>query len=198
MLKKYTSYKIFSLTETGDNKESPQKDIPSKKMINKLNYIIQEGKRDSQAKNTILLKDILKSNSITQNNNKENILIKSKNKMSPKNGVIQKKNSNQKSKNQLKTKIKTTFSNYYTDYLFKNGYNTNKQNLNNFTEITYKADETEELNETNVNEKTLKANRLKYSGFYNTDSSNKINFNMEILIKIPYFSLLSAKHLYII
>ena len=62
MLKKYTSYKIFSLTETGDNKESPQKDIPSKKMINKLNYIIQEGKRDSQAKNTILLKDILKSN----------------------------------------------------------------------------------------------------------------------------------------
>jgi hypothetical protein len=37
MLKKYTSYKIFSLTETGDNKESPQKDIPSKKMINKLN-----------------------------------------------------------------------------------------------------------------------------------------------------------------
>ena len=182
MLKKYTSNKYLSLTDNNENNEVYQNEKNAQKIISQTKSKNSEEKKDSQIKNTILLKDILKSNSITQNNNKENILIKSKNKMSPKNGVIPKKNSNQKSKNQLKTKIKTTFSNYYTDYLFKNGYNTNKQNLNNFTEITYKADETEELNETNVNEKTLKANRLKYSGFYNTDSSNKINFNMEINI----------------
>ena len=183
MLKKYTSYKIFSLTETGDNKESPQKDIPSKKMINKLNYIIQEGKRDSQAKNTILLKDILKSNSITQSNTNENNLIKYKSKMPSKKAIIPQKKTTQKNKNKVKAKIKTTFSNYYADYLFKNSLNTNnKKNFNNFTEITYKPDETEGFNEINAREKTIKARLLKYSGLYNTDSSHKINFKMGINI----------------
>ena len=182
MLKKYTSNKYFSLTDNNENKEVYQNEKNAPKIITQIKYKNPDDRNDSQLKNTILLKDILKSNSITQNNNKENILIKYKNKMSSKNGILPQKNSKQKSKNKLKAKIKTTFSNYYTDYLFKNSLNANKQNLNNFTEITYKADETEELNETNTNEKTIKASRLKYSGFYNTDSNNKINFNMEINI----------------
>ena len=182
MLKKYTSNKYLSLTDNNENIEVYQNEKNAQKIISQTKSKNSEEKKDSQIKNTILLKDILKSNSITQNNNKENILIKYKNKMSSKNGILPQKNSKQKSKNKLKAKIKTTFSNYYTDYLFKNSLNANKQNLNNFTEITYKADETEELNETNTNEKTIKASRLKYSGFYNTDSNNKINFNMEINI----------------
>ena len=171
MLKKYTSNKYFSLTDNNDNNnEISQNDLQTQKITAIINLKIPEEKNDSQIKNTILLKNILNSNSITKNNTSENILINYKNKMTSKNGK-------QKTKNQLKTKIKTTFSNYFTDYLFKNSLNNNtKPNINNFTEITYKPEETEELNEMKTNGKTLKANRSKYSGFYNTDSSHKIHF----------------------
>ena len=120
MLKKYTSNKYFSLTDNNENKEVYQNEKNAPKIITQIKYKNPDDRNDSQLKNTILLKDILKSNSITQNNNKENILIKYKNKMSSKNGILPQKNSKQKSKNKLKAKIKTTFSNYYTDYLFKN------------------------------------------------------------------------------
>ena len=178
MLKKYTSNKIFSLTDSNDINEIQQIVPQKKKIMKKLNSKNLEEKNDSQVKNSILIKDILKSNSITQNN-EENILINNKNKISPKNGSAFPKNNKKKKSKELKTKIKTTFSNYYADYLFKNEINNNRQNFNNFTDITCKENENED-NEINDNEKTLKANRLKYLGLYNTDSSHKINFNIGI------------------
>ena len=179
MLKKYTSNKYFSLTENNDNHETSKIRLEIQKITTKITPKLSEEKKESQMKNTILLKNILKSNSIIKNNTNENILInkKNKNKMSS-------KKAKQKPKNQIKAKIKTTFSNYFTDYLFKNSLNNNpKQNINNFTEITYKPEENEELNEINITcEKTLKANSSKYSGFYHTDSSNKIHFKKGINI----------------
>ena len=183
MLKKYTSYKLFSLTDYGENKESPKKEITSKKKVDKLNYIIQEEKKDSRAKNRIHLKDILKSNSVIQSNIYDNNLINYKTKKSPKNAIIPQKKHTQKNKKEIKAKIKTSFSNYYTDCLFKNSLiNSTKQNFNNFTEIKYKPDEVEEFNEINTREKTIKARILKYSGLYNTKSSHKMNFKMGINI----------------
>ena len=175
MLKKYTSNKIFSLTDSNDINEIQQTVAQTQKIIKQLHSKNIEEKNDSQPKNSILIKDILKSNSITQNN-KENILNNNKSKISPKNGYAFPKNNKTKNNKEPKTKIKTTFSNYYTDYIFKNGMNINKSNFNNFTEIACKENENED-NEITDDEKTLKANRLKYLGLYNTDSSQKINFN---------------------
>ena len=78
MLKKYTSNKYFSLTDNNENKEVYQNEKNAPKIITQIKYKNPDDRNDSQLKNTILLKDILKSNSITQNNNKENILIKSR------------------------------------------------------------------------------------------------------------------------
>jgi hypothetical protein len=177
MLKKYTSNKFFSLTDHNENIEITKPDVKTKKITLCINQNISEEKNDSQTKNSIFLKEILKSNSITKNNNNENNLNNYRNKITSKNDLILQKNIKTKSKNRLKAKIKTTFSNYYTDYLFKNNINNGKTNINNFTEIIYKGDETEDLNEINMNEKTIKANRFKNSGLYNTNSSKKINFN---------------------
>ncbi len=149
-----------------------------KKIKKKIKPKKSEEKNNSQIKNSIFTKVIIKSNSIINNNNNEHYLLNYKNKMSIKNSPFLPKNNNQsKNKNQLKSKIKTTFSNYYTDFIFKTN---NKPNFN-FTEINILGDDTDDIshlqlnNETN--EDTLKTNRLKYLGLYNTDSSQKINFN---------------------
>ena len=177
MLKKYTSNKVLLLMNNSDNNGNTHSETKIKKYKKPLNPKNSEEKNNSQLKNSIFSKVIIKSNSIINNNN-EHFLLNYKNKMSIKNSPYFLKNNNQsKNKNHLKTKIKTTFSNYYTDFIFKNN---NKQNFN-FTEINYGGEETDELshiqlnNETN--EDTLKTNKLKYLGFYNTDSTNKINFN---------------------
>ena len=176
MLKKYTSNRIISLIDNSYNNKTHQIDIQTQKNTAKMKYKNLEEKNESQKKNSILIKDILKSNSIVQN--KENILINYKNKISSKNDLNPSKNQEQKNKIHPKTKIKTTFSNYYTDYIFKNSINLSRPNMNNFTEITYKYDENNEINELNIKDKTLKANKLKYVRLYNTDSSHKIVFNM--------------------
>lgn len=176
MLKKYTSNRIISLIDNSYNSKTHQIDIQTQKNTAKMKYKNLEEKNESQKKNSISIKDILKSNSIVQN--KENILINYKNKISSKNDLNPSKNQEQKNKIHPKTKIKTTFSNYYTDYIFKNSINLSRPNMNNFTEITYKYDENNEINELNIKDKTLKANKLKYVRLYNTDSSHKIDFNM--------------------
>lgn len=180
MLKKYTPNIFFSLTENNDTNETFQIYSQILNNANKIKSKNHEEKNDSQIKNTILLKDILKSNSITQKDSSQNYFINYKSKISTKNGLNSQKNQKQKNKNQENQKIKTTFSNYYTDYIFKSNQNNNKQNMNNFTEITYKPEETEEAFELNIKEKTLKAKRLKYAGLYNTESNHKINLNVGI------------------
>ena len=188
MLKKYTSNKIISLTDNNDSNKIHKIDIQTQKNINKIKYKNRDDGNDSKQKNSILIKDILKSNSLIQNSNKENILINYKNKIFPKNDTNPTKIQEPKKRIQSKTKIKTTFSNYYTDYIFNNNINNSKQNMNNFTEITYKGDDNDEVNEINIKEKTLKANKLKYVRLYNTDSSYKIDFNMGLNINIKDFS----------
>ena len=180
MLKKYTPNIFFSLTENNDTNETFQIYSQILNNANKIKSKNHEEKNDSQIKNTILLKDILKSNSITQKDSSQNYFINYKSKISTKNGLNSQKNQKQKIKNQENQKIKTTFSNYYTDYIFKSNQNNNKLNMNNFTEITYKPEETEEAFELNIKEKTLKAKRLKYAGLYNTESNHKINLNVGI------------------
>ena len=98
--------------------------------------------------------------------------------MSIKNSPLLPKSINQaKNKNQLKSKIKTTFSSYYTDLIFKTH---NKQNFN-VTDVNYGGEDTEELSRIQfnieTNEDSLQTNGLKNSGLYNTDSSQKIIFN---------------------
>ena len=184
MLKKFSSNKIFSLTENEkNNKTIEESDNKTKNKVEEKSKKNLAEKNDSKAKNSILRKDILKSISITpKNNNKEQLLFNSKN---SKNKISQKNEDNAqkrpKNKNHLNTKIKTAFSNYYTYYIFKN--HSNQKQINNVTDVTYK-EETEELShiqinpDLNMNEKTLKAHRLKPQGLYNTDSSHKINFNL--------------------
>ena len=98
--------------------------------------------------------------------------------MSIKNSSIISKNNNKVVKDQshYKSKIKTTFSNYYTDFVSKN----NKSNFN-LTEINSPGDDTGEISHIQLNnethEDTLPTNKIKYLGLYNTDSSQKINFN---------------------
>ena len=165
-----------------DNNESLHSSVKIKKNKKSIKLKNSEEKNNSQIKNSIFNKVIMKVNSIipnnNNNNNNEHYLLNYKNKMSIKNSPFLPKNNNQsKNKNQLKSKIKTTFSNYYTDFIFKTN---NKPNFN-FTEINILGDDTDDIshlqlnNETN--EDTLKTNRLKYLGLYNTDSSQKINFN---------------------
>ena len=187
MLKKYTSNKIISLTDNNDINKTHHIDIQTQKNMNKIKNKNRDDRNDSQKKNSILIKDILKSNSLIQNSNKENILINYKNRISLKNEVNHSKIQEQKNRIQYKTKIKTTFSNYYTDYIFKNNINNNRQKVNNFTEITYKGDDIDEVNELNK-EKTLKNNKLKYARLYNTDSSYKIDFNTGLNINNKDFS----------
>jgi len=179
MLKKCTSNIVLSLINNKEKNEKIQSKIKQKK--NK-NFITKnknsEEKDNSQIKNTVLNKIIVKSNSITQNNNNELYLLNYKNKMSIKNSPIISKNNNKVIKDQshLKSKIKTTFSNYYTDFVSKN----NKSNLN-LTEINSPGDDTGEISHFQFNndthEDTLPSNKIKYLGLYNTDSSQKINFN---------------------
>ena len=179
MLKKYTSNKILSLMNYNkDNKEIPDSAKKVKKLKKSKNPKNSEEKNNSQIKNSIFSKIIIKSNSIIQNNNNEHYLLNYKNKMSIKNSPILPKSNNQtKDKTRLKTKIKTTFSNYYTDFIFKNN---NKSNFN-FTEINYAGEDTEELSNIHfnneINEDSLQTNRLKYLRLYNIDSSQKIEFN---------------------
>ena len=152
-----------------------------KKIKKKIKPKNSEEKNNSQIKNSIFSKVIIKSNSIINNNNNEHYLLNYKNKMALKNPSFIPKNNNQ-GKNKNKAKIKTTFSNYYTDFLFKNN---NKQNCN-FTEINYGGEDTDEISHIRLNneanEDSLKLNKLKYVGLYNTDSSQKINFNQNINI----------------
>ena len=179
MLKKCTSNIVLSLINNKENNEKTQSKIKQKKIKN---FIIKtknsEEKDNSQIKNTVLNKIIVKSNSITQNNNNEHYLLNYKNKMSIKNSPIISKNNNKVLKDQshFKSKIKTTFSNYYTDFASKN----NKSNFN-LTEINTPGDDTGEISHIQLNndthEDTLPTNKIKYLGLYNTDSSQKINFN---------------------
>ena len=179
MLKKCTSNIVLSLINNKENNEKTQSKIKQKKIKN---FIIKtknsEEKDNSQIKNTVLNKIIVKSNSITQNNNNEHYLLNYKNKMSIKNSPIISKNNNKVLKDQshFKSKIKTTFSNYYTDFASKN----NKSNFN-LTEINSPGDDTGEISHIQLNndthEDTLPTNKIKYLGLYNTDSSQKINFN---------------------
>ena len=111
MLKKYTSNKFFSLTDHNENIEITKPDVKTKKITLCINQNISEEKNDSQTKNSIFLKEILKSNSITKNNNNENNLNNYRNKITSKNDLILQKNIKTTSKNRLKAKIKTTFSN---------------------------------------------------------------------------------------
>ena len=177
MLKKYTSNTLLSLVKSNDKIENlhSSKKIKKTKMIKLKN---SEEKTSSKIKNSIFNRVIIKSNSIVSNNNNEQYLLHDKNKMPKKNSPLFPKMNNQsKNRNHLKSKIKTTFSNYYTDFIFKNN---NKQNFN-FTEINIVGDDTDEISHIQLNNETnddiIKTNRLKYIGLYNTDSSQKINFN---------------------
>lgn len=179
MLKKCTSNIVLSLINNKENNEKTQSKTKKKKIKNLITKTKNSEEKDnSQIKNTVLNKIIVKSNSITQNNNNEHYLLNYKNKMSIKNSPIISKNNNKVIKDQshFKSKIKTTFSNYYTDFVSKN----NKSNFN-LTEINSPGDDTEDLSHIQLNnethEDTLPTNRIKYLGLYNTDSSQKINFN---------------------
>ena len=161
--------------EKNENLHSETKLRKAKKLIKSKN---SEDKNNFQTKNSIFNKVITKSNSIIQNNYNEHYSLNYKNKMSIKNSPLLPKNINQaKNKNHLKSKIKTTFSSYYTDLIFKTH---NKQNFN-VTDINYGGEDTEELSRIQfnieTNEDSLQTNGLKYSGLYNTDSSQKIIFN---------------------
>ena len=179
MLKKYTSNKILSLMNNNDKNEGNHSATKIKKIKKSIKLKNSEEKNNS-IKNSIFNKVIIKSNSIINSNN-EHYLLNYKNKMPIKNSPVLPKNVDRaKNKNHLKTKIKTKFSNYYTDFIFKNN-NNSKPNFN-ITEINYGvAEDTEDLSHIHLNNETnedsLKTNRLKYLGLYNTDSSQKINFN---------------------
>ena len=162
-----------------DNNENIHSSKKTKKTKKSIELKNSEEKTSSKIKNSIFNKVIIKSNSIISNNNNEHYLFNYKNKMSTKNSPFLPKINNQsKKKNNLKSKIKTTFSNYYTDFIFKNN---NKQHFN-FTEVNNVGDDTDEISHIQLNNETnddtLKTNRLKYIGLYNTDSSQKINFNI--------------------
>ena len=179
MLKKCTSNIVLSLINNKENNEKTQSKINQKKIKNFITKTKNSEEKDnSQIKNTVLNKIIVKSNSITQNNNNEHYLLNYKNKMSKKNSPIISKNINKVLKDQshYKSKIKTTFSNYYTDFASKN----NKSNFN-LTDINTPGDDTGEISHIQLNndthEDTLPTNKIKYLGLYNTDSSQKINFN---------------------
>lgn len=161
--------------EKNENLHSVAKVRKVKKLIKSKN---SEDKNNFQIKNSIFNKVITKSNSIIQNNYDEHYSLNYKNKMSIKNSPLLPKSINQtKNKNQLKSKIKTTFSSYYTDLIFKTH---NKQNFN-VTDVNYGGEDTEELSRIQfnieTNEDSLQTNGLKNSGLYNTDSSQKIIFN---------------------
>ena len=161
--------------EKNENLHSVAKVRKVKKLIKSKN---SEDKNNFQIKNSIFNKVITKSNSIIQNNYDEHYSLNYKNKMSIKNSPLLPKSINQaKNKNQLKSKIKTTFSSYYTDLIFKTH---NKQNFN-VTDVNYGGEDTEELSRIQfnieTNEGSLQTNGLKNSGLYNTDSSQKIIFN---------------------
>ena len=161
--------------EKNENLHSVAKVRKVKKLIKSKN---SEDKNNFQIKNSIFNKVITKSNSIIQNNYDEHYSLNYKNKMSIKNSPLLPKSINQaKNKNQLKSKIKTTFSSYYTDLIFKIH---NKQNFN-VTDVNYGGEDTEELSRIQfnieTNEDSLQTNGLKNSGLYNTDSSQKIIFN---------------------
>ena len=183
MLKKYTSNKILSLMNNNDKNEGNHSAAKTKKIKKSIKLKNSEEKNNSQIKNSIFNKVIIKSNSIINNNN-EHYLLNYKNKMSIKNSSLLPKNLKQtKNKNHLKGKIKTTFSNYYTDFIFKNSNNI-KPNFN-ITEINFgMPEDTDDFSHIRLNNETnedsLKTNRLKYLGLYNTDSSQKINFNTYI------------------
>ncbi len=162
-----------------DNNENIHSSKKTKKTKKSIELKNSEEKTSSKIKNSIFNKVIIKSNSIISNNNNEHYLFNYKNKMSTKNSPFLPKINNQsKKKNNLKSKIKTTFSNYYTDFIFKNN---NKKHFN-FTEVNNVGDDTDEISHIQLNNETnddtLKTNRLKYIGLYNTDSSQKINFNI--------------------
>ena len=177
MLKKYTSNKILALmNNNNDTKDKNNSETKIKKIKKTIKLKNSEEKNNSQIKNSIFNKVIIKSNSIINNN--ENCLLNYKNKKPIKNSPLaQKNNNNIQIKHTKKAKIKTTFSNYYTEFIFKNN---NKSNFN-YTDINSGVDDIEDIshiqcnNETN--EESLKTNKLKYLGLYNTDSSQKINFN---------------------
>ena len=161
--------------EKNENLQSEAKLRKAKKLMKSKN---SEDKNNFQIKNSMFNKVITKSNSIIQNNYDEHYSLNYKNKMSIKNSPLLPKNINQaKNKNHLKSKIKTTFSSYYTDLVFKTH---NKQNFN-ATDINFGGEDTEELSRIQfnieTNEDSLQANGIKYSGLYNTDSSQKIIFN---------------------
>ena len=161
--------------EKNENLQSEAKMRKAKKLMKSKN---SEDKNNFQIKNSMFNKVITKSNSIIQNNYDEHYSLNYKNKMSIKNSPLLPKNINQaKNKNHLKSKIKTTFSSYYTDLVFKTH---NKQNFN-ATDINFGGEDTEELSRIQfnieTNEDSLQANGIKYSGLYNTDSSQKIIFN---------------------
>ena len=161
--------------DKNENLHSEAKVRKAKKLIKPKN---SEDKNNNQIKNTMFIKIITKSNSIIQNNYNEHYSLNYKNKMSIKNSPLLPKNTNQnKNKAHLKSKIKTTFSSYYTDLIFKTH---NKQNFN-VTDINYGGEDTEELSRIQfnieTNEDSVQTNGLKYSGLYNTDSSQKIIFN---------------------
>ena len=161
--------------EKNENLQSEAKLRKAKKLMKSKN---SEDKNNFQIKNSMFNKVITKSNSIIQNNYDEHYSLNYKNKMSIKNSPLLPKNINQaKNKNHLKSKIKTTFSSYYSDLVFKTH---NKQNFN-ATDINFGGEDTEELSRIQfnieTNEDSLQANGIKYSGLYNTDSSQKIIFN---------------------
>ena len=179
MLKKYTSNKILALMNNNNEiKEKNNSETKIKKLKKSIKPKNSEEKNNSQIKNSIFSKVIIKSNSIINNN--EHYLLNYKNKKPIKNSPLIQKNNNIQGKIKKKAKIKTTFSNYYTDFIFKNN---NKSNFN-YTEINYGVDDIEDISHIQINneanEESLKINKIKYLGQYNTDSSQKINFNTYI------------------